>query len=138
MAGFSRAASFNARVEALFRPPLGELTTLSPDGQRVAYTSRAGGKLAIVIMNVENPGGRKRTVPVEPESDATSAENKSPVQLRLLRWATADRLVYAPAERVVPLPPVTNKTDAPRPIPTGPRFSRRSWRWMPTARSAAR
>ena len=119
MAGLSHAASFDARVEALFRPPLGEWMALSPDGQRVAYTSPAGGKLAIVILNVENPG-RKRTVPVEPWTDAASAENKPPVQLRFLRWATADRLVYALTERVVPLPTVTDKAGRSAPNPDGP------------------
>lgn len=119
MAGLSHAATFDARVEALFRPPLGEMVALSPDGQRVAYTSQADGKLAIVIMNVENPG-RKRTVPVEPERDAASPEDQPPVQLRFLRWATADRLVYAPVERVVPLPPVTDKDGRSVPNPDGP------------------
>ena len=119
MAGLSRAASFDARVEALFRPPLGEWIALSPDGQRVAYTSPANGKLSIVILNIEHPG-KKWTVPVEPEADATSAENSPPTQLRFLRWATPDRLVYAPAERVVPLPPVTDKNGRSAPNPDGP------------------
>ena len=95
------------------------MVALSPDGQRVAYTSQAGGKLAIVILNVENPG-RKRTVPVEPERDAAGAEEPPPTQLRFLRWANADRLVYAPVERVVPLPAVTDQDGHSFPNPDGP------------------
>ena len=107
VAGFSRAASFDARVEALFRTPLGELIALSPDGQRVAYTSQVDGNLTILILNVENPG-RKRTVRVEPEHDTAVTESLPIGPLRFMRWATPDRLVYAPAERIVPLPPVTD------------------------------
>ncbi len=121
MAGFLRAESFDARVEALFRPPLGEMAALSPDGQRVAYTAPTGGKLTIVILNLEAPW-RKRIVPVEPARDAAGAEmpDQPPVRLRFLRWATADRLIYAPAERVVPLPPLTDKDGRPVPNPDGP------------------
>ncbi len=117
--GLARAASFDARLEALFRPPLGDLIALSPDGQRVAYTLPTAGKLTIVILNVENPG-RKRTIPVDADRDVAGNEEPSPVHLRFLRWATADRLIYAPAERVVPLPPVTDKSGRSAPNPDGP------------------
>ncbi|MGH7945780.1 MAG: alpha/beta hydrolase family protein [Opitutaceae bacterium] len=119
IAGLSRAASFDDRVEALFRPPLAEMIALSPEGQRVAYTTQAGGGLAIVIMNLENPGP-KRTVKVDPDRDAALTENQPPVQLRFLRWATASRLVFAPTERVIPLPPVTDKSGNFVPNPDGP------------------
>ncbi|MSU23074.1 MAG: hypothetical protein EXS32_04540 [Opitutus sp.] len=120
MTGLLPAASFDARVETLFRPPLGEMMAISPDGQRVAYTSPADGKLAIVIMNIEHPD-RKRTVPVETDRPATGEEEQPPpVQLRFLRWATADRLVYAPVERVLPLPAGTDPTGRSVPNPDGP------------------
>jgi dienelactone hydrolase len=118
-AGLARAASLEERVEALFRPPLGEWTALSPDGQRVAYTTRAGGELAIVMMGVEPPGPR-RTVAAGPARDAAGVEQAPPAQLRFLRWATPTRLVYAPAARVVPLPPVTDAQGRPAPNPDGP------------------
>jgi hypothetical protein len=56
LATVSRAASFDERIESLFRPVLGEHVALSPDGQRVAYTTHLGAELALVIRNVENPG----------------------------------------------------------------------------------
>jgi dipeptidyl aminopeptidase/acylaminoacyl peptidase len=114
-----RAASFDDRVEALFRPPLGEMMALSPEGQRVAYTTQAGGDLKIVIMSLEHPGP-KRTVKVDPDRDVEAAEHQPTVQLRFLRWATANRLLYAPAERVIPLPPVTDKDGRSVPNPDGP------------------
>lgn len=119
MAGLLRAASFDDRVEALFRPPLGERMALSPEGRRVAYTTRSDGELGIVIMDLESQGV-KRTVRVEPDRDAAIGPAESPTQLRFLRWATADRLVYAPPARVVPLPPVTDKNGRSLPNPDGP------------------
>lgn len=122
VAGLVRAASFDDRVEALFRLPLGETMALSPDGQRVAYTTHADRELAIAIMSLEPPGPR-RTVKTAPDRDGVSpvlAESQPTEHLRFLRWATADRLVYAPAERVVPLPPLTDKNGRSRPNPDGP------------------
>lgn len=118
-AGFARAASLDARVEALFRPQLGEMMALSPDGQYVAYTTPGGGELSIVIINVDSPGP-KRTVPVESHRDMAGAEDQAPAHLRFLRWASADRLIYAPIERVVPLPAVTDKDGHSVPNPDGP------------------
>ena len=119
VAVISPAASFDDRVEALFRPPLGEMTALSPDGQRVAYTSHRGADLTIVIANVESPGPR-RTVKVESGRDAAPEEDRPPAQLRFMRWATAGRLVYAPVERVVPLPAVVDQQGRAGPNPDGP------------------
>jgi dipeptidyl aminopeptidase/acylaminoacyl peptidase len=119
LAGLARAALPDERVEALFRPPLGEWAALSPDGQRVAYTTRAGGELAIVMMAIEPPGSR-RTVSAGPTRDAAGAELAPPTHLRFLRWATPTRLVYAPAAREVPLPPVMDPQGRPAPNPDGP------------------
>jgi hypothetical protein len=118
-AGLARAASFDARVEALFRPPNGEHLALSPDGQRVAYTTRAGGDLAIMLLDVENPG-RKRRIAVEAEPLPMGTAGGAPLQLRFLRWATPDRLIYALAERVVPLPAVIAQDGRTAPNPDGP------------------
>jgi dipeptidyl aminopeptidase/acylaminoacyl peptidase len=119
VAGGLRAASFDDRVEALFRPPLAELITLSPEGHRVAYTTQAGGDLAIVIMSLEPPGP-KRTLKVHPDRDLALATEQRPVQLRFLRWATASRIVFAPTERIIPLPPLTDKNGRSVPNPDGP------------------
>ena len=43
-----------------------------------------------------------------------------PMYLRFLRWATPSRLVFAPAERVVPLPPLVDETGRAIPNPDGP------------------
>ncbi len=119
VAALSGAASFDDRVEALFRPLLGEKMALSPDGQRVAYTSSRGADLAIVIANVESPGP-KRTVKVEAAREADAGEEGLPGRLRFLRWATPGRLVYAPVERVLPLPTVTDAQGRASPNPDGP------------------
>ncbi len=115
----------------LFRPPLAEMMALSPDGQRVAYTVRTARDLTIVIMNVEPPGP-KRKVPVAPErdtdtpvkpidaADIVNADEPPPPQLRFLRWASNTRLVFAPFERIVPLPAVTDRLGHTAPNPDGP------------------
>ncbi len=112
-----RADSFDDRVEALFRPPHGAMIALSPDGQRVAYTAPKGAALSIVIMDLAPPWS-KRTVKVSPAPADTAAS--AAMQLRFLRWATAGRLVYAPTERVVPLPPVVDGKGRTMPNPDGP------------------
>jgi dienelactone hydrolase len=119
VAGAVRAASFDARVELLFRPPLGEWTALSPDGLRVAYTTRAGGELKIVMMNLEPPGP-KRTIAVDPEREATGSPDASPQRLRFMRWASGNRLVFAPVERVLPLPALVGPDGLATPNPDGP------------------
>src|SRR4051812_38005110 len=82
VAGLSRAASFDDRIGALFRPPLGEMMALSPDGQQIAYTQVAR-DTRIVMMNLDLPGP-KRTVKVSPDRDATLPEDPPPVELRFL------------------------------------------------------
>lgn len=118
-AGILRAAPFDDRVEALFRPPLAETITLSADGQRVAYTTQVGLTLSIVMMDPENPRANE-TVLVEPDRTTPLAEGQVPVHLRFLRWATTSRLVFAPTERVVPLPPVIDPNGRSVPNPDGP------------------
>lgn len=117
IAGLGRAASFDERVETLFRPPLGERMALSPDGLRIAYTARAGSELAIAILNLENSA--KRTVKLD-LADASLTGERPAEPLRFLRWATPNRLVFAPAERVVPLPPIIDKAGHATPNPDGP------------------
>ncbi len=119
--GLSRAsaASFEERVEALFRTPLDEQISLSPDGQRVAYMLESGRNVSIVIMNLEH-AAPKRTVRVEPSDDFAASEEGRPNRLRFLRWATDTRLVFAPAERIVPLPPVAVGDGRVEPNPNGP------------------
>lgn len=119
VAGHACAASFDDRVETLFRPPLAEMVALSPEGQRVAYTRRTDRDLMIVIMNLDH-AGQNRNVKVDPGRDETPVADRRPAQLRFLRWATANRLVYALTEQIVPLPAVTSGDGRIRPNPDGP------------------
>jgi dienelactone hydrolase len=84
----------------LFRPLLAEQVALSPDGERLAYTRVTGRNHAIVIVNLDAPG-TKRTVAADPQRATAGAQGLPPAPLRFLRWATATRLVYAPAERIL-------------------------------------
>lgn len=113
------AASFDDRVESLFRPALGETMALSPDGLRVAYTSQRGRDLSLVLLNLDHPGARQ-TVKVEPDRETPPAAEEPPARLRFLRWATPTRLVFAPVERIVPLPPVPGDNGRLLPNPDGP------------------
>ncbi|MDO8543324.1 MAG: prolyl oligopeptidase family serine peptidase [Opitutaceae bacterium] len=119
VAGLLRAASFDDRVESLLRPPMAAMIALSPEGQRIAYTTQGGRHLRIVIMDLDHPGP-KRSLIVDPDRGAASPPAQSPAQLRFLRWATAGRLVFAPTPRVVPLLPVTDQTGRLVPNPDGP------------------
>ena len=119
LCGLLRAASFDEGIDASPRTSLAEMIALSPDGHRVAYTSTAGGNLAIVMITLEPPGV-KQTVKVDPDADATTPGVPQPMHLRFLRWATPSRLVFAPAERVVPLPPLIDEAGRSSPNPDGP------------------
>lgn len=120
LVGPTRAASVEAQVAAPIRPLLGERMALSPDGQRVAYTVQKGPELSIVILDIERLGPR-RTVPAAPERDsAAGVDVAPPTRLRFLRWATPTRLVFAPEERVVPVPPTLDKDGRPQPSVDGP------------------
>ena len=50
------------RIDALFRPFLAELVSLSPDGRHLAYTEHVGDKLHVVIMKLEEPFSKVRLV----------------------------------------------------------------------------
>lgn len=113
------AASFDDRVQALFRPPLGETMALSPEGNRLAYTTRSGRELRLVLLDLDLPASR-RTVTVEPARESADATDAGPARLRFLRWAPGGRLVYAPLERIVPLPPVVDAQGRSQPNPDGP------------------
>lgn len=118
-AGARAVPLLDERVELLFRPLQGEMAALSPDGQRLAYTLTRGSELSLVLMNLEPPGPR-RIVKVGPEGTSAAEEGTMPTRLRFLRWATGGRLVYAPVERIVPLPPVADANGRPMPNPDGP------------------
>lgn len=120
LVGPAHGASLESRVETLFRPAQGGRAALSPDGQQLAYTVSTRQGLSIVIVGLEPPGPR-RTVPADPHRAAEFASGLPPVGLRFLRWATPRRLVFAPDERVLPLPPVPGPGGHPQANPDGPR-----------------
>lgn len=117
----SRATIAEERIEALFRPLLAESIALSPDGRRVAYTSRTDGPLSLVVLDVENPR-KPRAFEIAPPlpAEAASLAVPPPTHLRFLRWATPNHVVLAPVERIVPLPPVVDSRGQPQPNPDGP------------------
>jgi dipeptidyl aminopeptidase/acylaminoacyl peptidase len=119
VSGLLRAASLEDRVEILLRPALGEWMAICPEGRRIAYTTRSEGELGIVIMDLASQGV-KRTLRLEPDRDAAGVAEASPTPLRFLRWATADRLVFAPMAKVIPLPPLADKDGRSVPNPDGP------------------
>src|SRR5688572_29984835 len=95
------------------------MMALSPEGQRLAYTTKKGGDVVIVMISLDHPGV-KRTVKLELDRNAAEGEQRAPAQLRFLRWATSSRLVYAPTERIVPLPPIPATNGQLMPNPDGP------------------
>ncbi len=117
-AGLARAAAPEARVAEMFRPLQAEWIALSPDGQRVAYSVRREGALELVIVPLDAALAPRR---VRLERDGDAGEGRQPIaELRFLRWATATRLVYAPPERVVPLPAVVGPDGRPQANRDGP------------------
>lgn len=126
-AGLVRAASADeSRIASLFRPLDAEFSALCPEGRRVAYTVREGPLTKIAIVDLDGYFS-KRLIGIEPERGADTAADPSsaaspspPAQLRFLRWASADRLVFAHTERILPLPPVTDAAGRTSPSPNGP------------------
>lgn len=122
--GLMRAASAEDRIAALFRPLDAEFAALCPQGRRIAYTVRDGPETKIAIIDLDGRPA-KRLIGSEPERNADSATELSspsptPPQLSFLRWATSERLVFAHAERVVPLPPVIDASGRATPNRSGP------------------
>lgn len=118
LAGPAWAAAPEARVADLFRPWQAEWIALAPDGQRVAYTVRQENGLELTIVPLDATLAPRR---VRLERDGEGGEGRQPIgQLRFLQWATATRLVYAPPERVVPLPAVPGPDGGLQPNRDGP------------------
>lgn len=93
-----RADPLGDRAEMLYRPFQAEQVALSSDGKHVAYTRHTGEGISIVIMEVDNPS-KKTTLAVQGDRDVAFSQQREASQLRLLRWASANRLVFAPTEQ---------------------------------------
>lgn len=111
-ATFALAATFEERVELFFRPPTAEQMALSPDGRHVAYTRQAGDELQVIIVDVTNPLP-KLTLRVDDARSVPFSKDKEPTRLRFLRWATANRLVFAPTEERITFVAGVSKVIAP-------------------------
>jgi pimeloyl-ACP methyl ester carboxylesterase len=101
LAGFAARAMPPATkelIDVLFRPFLAEQVTLSPDGRHVAYTEHVRNELHVVIMKLEEPYP-KVTLVVDDDDGIAFSKEKQRATLRFLRWATPNRLVFAPAEQ---------------------------------------
>src|SRR5687767_12324002 len=89
------ATSLEDRIAAWYRPLLGEMVALSPDGKRIAYTRHERGELAIYLAGVDEPE-RKIRLAVEADRPVPFSREKQPARLRLLRWVSPTRLVFSP------------------------------------------
>lgn len=94
------AATLEEQVGALFRPITAEEIVLAPDGRHVAYTQTFKQDLAIIIMDVDAPD-KKTTIVVDDAQPISGTDEKEPARLRFLKWATANRLVFAPKVKKV-------------------------------------
>ena len=91
------APSFEERIAALYRPLQAEQVALSPDGEHLAFTRHERGELSIYVMPVGRTD-RKFKIIVEGDRTVAFSRAKAPPRLRFLRWATPERLVFAPTE----------------------------------------
>lgn len=91
------ASSFEERITALYRPLQADQVALSPSGEHIAYTHHERGELAIYIMAVERTE-KKFKIVVEGDRAVAFSKAKAPPRLRFLRWASPQRLVFAPTE----------------------------------------
>jgi dipeptidyl aminopeptidase/acylaminoacyl peptidase len=92
----ANAAPLDSFVEGLYRPFQGEHVALSPDGRRVAFTRHEKDGLCLYLMTVDD--ARKVRILVEEDRVITFAREKAPARLRFLRWASSERIIFAPTE----------------------------------------
>lgn len=90
-------------IDVLFRPFLAEQVTLSPDGRHVAYTEHVRNELHVIIMKLEEPYPTV-TLLVDDDDGIAFSKEKQRSSLRFLRWATPNRLVFAPTEELIRVP----------------------------------
>jgi dipeptidyl aminopeptidase/acylaminoacyl peptidase len=86
------------RFVGLFTPFRTDRAALSPDGKYLAYTLRDETNVSVVIVEIDHP--EKVTARVTVATDETSTpmlsqnqEEKTPAQVRWLRWTSPTRLV---------------------------------------------
>lgn len=109
LAGRGAEELTEARIEALFRPPLGERMTLSPDGRNLAYTRHEKAQLLLEIMDLDSLTRKARIAVGEDETTLNSPNEKRRSTLAFLEWADAHRLVFSPPAEVSPPSAVPDK-----------------------------
>jgi pimeloyl-ACP methyl ester carboxylesterase len=83
----------------LYRPFQAEQVALAPDGKHVAFTRHEKGVLSVVLMAVDDPASRIN-LQVADDRVVMFSKERAPAKMQFLRWATPDRIVFAPtAER---------------------------------------
>jgi dienelactone hydrolase len=96
VAGAAERLPAPGELEAIFRPFLVEQVVLAPDGRHLAYAMRDGGRLSLVIEEVDRPANRRV---LRLGEDATTGIFRRrvniPATLSFLRWTEPTRLVYA-------------------------------------------
>lgn len=83
------------RVEALFRPMLGDSRDMSTDGRYFAYTERVGSELKIIVVDLDTMKVKTR-ITADEDRDIARSNTKRPAHLRFLGWANGHRLIFAP------------------------------------------
>lgn len=79
----------------LFAPLRTPDVVLAPDGRHVAYALHAGGSTALLVVNVDHPTEKTMVAKCNDARTEPGDAEDSPVPLRFLDWATANRLVYS-------------------------------------------
>lgn len=82
------------QIASIFEPFDTDAITLSPDGNRVAYTRHEGNQLLLVLRDLGPNTVRRIPLAVDRAPELSGQREKTPASVTLLRWATNDRVVF--------------------------------------------
>lgn len=92
------ATALEDRIASWYRPLLGEMVALSPDGERIAYTRHERNELVLYLASVDRPE-RKIRLAVDDDRPVLFSREKEPARLRFLRWVSPTRIIFSPTLR---------------------------------------